>query len=455
MSKKSAIFVFAVIALAMLVLAGCSVSEAQPQNLDAQRLYTITYYVEGERHSVSVKQNSDYTVDVPQLEGYEFEGLFTQEEGGERYVSAEGNSDEPFSDDKDIALYAHFSVKRVTVRFFSAAGDLLGSACVDSGTPFVSVAPACLQDGTVVTAWSLGAGNGPFTEEAVYADSDFYVYDCIYKIRLDDGFGNAETFNVPLGESFVLPVMSRDGYEFLGWQDGDGVLQETVTPYRSETFTAQWSGEAYTVYLNAGEDILQTSQTVTFGKPFALPVPARSGYIFAGWYANGEKLTDSLGRGASWNKNCAVLASARWLKSSARFYNGESYVITDSGRAKQHKDVVALSQLLGAPLSDYLQAGATKLEVRYSLNVAEIDDGYQYLFLSNDDRGRTLSNELLFTQCIQHNPFHTDENSYAHEGVVTVPLAKVADTVYLLYGASGLLNDDWIRGGIEVIFTVC
>ena len=89
MSKKSAIFVFAVIALAMLVLAGCSVSEAQPQDLDAQRLYTITYYVEGERHSVSVKQYSDYTVDVPQLEGYKFEGLFTQEEGGERYVSVE------------------------------------------------------------------------------------------------------------------------------------------------------------------------------------------------------------------------------------------------------------------------------------------------------------------------------------------------------------------------------
>lgn len=476
MSKKFAILVF-VVAATLLVLAGCSyvlpdaqtpstscdvvsgaVGNAQTQYATSASSRTVNYYVNGELNSVEVVPNDYYTVQVPTMDGYVFEGLFDAEQGGKQYVDSNGESLAPYAESDDFDLFAQFTVKRITVSFYSADGEtLLGTTTADAGTPFVNLAPYALDDGTLVTAWSKTVNGDAFADSAVYDDCNFYVKDRCFVIQVDYGFGKKQTLKVPNGQTYSLQAPEQTGYTFLGWQDGDGndvVCDSAVTPDCSTTVTARWSSNEYTVYLDACGGLCASSGTAVYGETLALPVPTRSGYIFAGWYVGGIQLTDSLGKGTVWQNNCAVLATARWLKASATFCDETSYVITDSGRNDQHKDKVELAKLLGAPISDYLKAGATKLEVHYSVEIAEIDDGYQYLFLSNDSRGKTFSSALLFTKCIQHGVLHKDCNSYAHEGVVTLPLCNVADQVYVLYGASGILNDDWIRNGVEITFTI-
>lgn len=478
MSKKFLLAVLVAIAATTLILAGCSsydndlleansaqsASGADKSSATAQdraETYTVTYFADGVRNSVQVRQNDDWYVDVPHKTGYKFNGLFDRTEGGTQYVSAEGYSLAPFTDGRNVNLFAQYTPEEITVNFYNEDGSqLLGTAKVDAETRFDSIAPATLPDGTIVTAWSTEKGGEPFEEEKVLVDTDFYVRNCSYRIRLDNGFGEVKTSYVAKGEPYRLTVPERKGYGFVFWQDLDGVQYETdkdIPIEKSMTFVAKWEGNEYVVYLDPSQGALDktTSAAVKFGDDFALPVPAREGYIFGGWYVDGERITDGKGFGlTAWNFDAAQIATARWLLQKTVFSDSTSYVITDSGRANQHMDEVQLSKLLGAPLSDYAAIGAKTVEMRFSVEIAEIEDGYQYVFLSNDTLGKNFSDELLFTECIQHGVFTVDTTLYAHEFVKRIPISQLADTFYILYGAGGISADDWNRNSIEVTFSI-
>ncbi len=444
MSKKILILVV-VIAAATLVLAGCSYiqSDSGEQTAVLQSAQTM--------------QTAPSTPSTPSTSSTQSAQSAPAQSAETAQPPVEGS----FA--PNIMAGAVYSApkqtKSVTVDFYTADGSVwLGGTRTEAGASFKSLAPATLPDGTLVTSWSQSIGGEVFEGDAVYDDADFYVKTCSFVITLNYGFGKSDVLTVPDGQSYSLSEPSQTGYRFEGWQDADGndvQTGEDVFPHSSTSLTARWIANEYVVYLDAGEGVdCAASANVVYGEKVRLPKPSREGYLFGGWYVNGAKVTDGSGNGDVWRLDGAALATARWLKSSATFSDSESYVITDSGRDDQHKDRVDLSALLGAPIADYIAAGATKLQVYYSVEIAEINDGYQYLFLSNDSRGKTFSSALLFTECIQHGVLHKDCNSYLHEGVVTVPLCKVADTVYLLYGASGWLDDDWNRNSVKVTFTV-
>ncbi|MDD6302303.1 MAG: InlB B-repeat-containing protein [Bacillales bacterium] len=84
----------------------------------------------------------------------------------------------------------------------------------------------------------------------------------------------------PVGK---LPTPTREGYAFVGWYDGDTLVDGNSIFSSSKTLTAQWAEAAYVTFvLNNGEDDL----VIPFTKGTAIDVenPVKEGFTFKGWY---------------------------------------------------------------------------------------------------------------------------------------------------------------------------
>ena len=83
----------------------------------------------------------------------------------------------------------------------------------------------------------------------------------------------------------ALPVLTRPGYTFNGWKDGDG---DTVTgsnvATKHESIFSQWTVNNYTITYDAnGGSVSPTSQNYTVDDTLNIPMPTRDGYAFQGW----------------------------------------------------------------------------------------------------------------------------------------------------------------------------
>lgn len=96
------------------------------------------------------------------------------------------------------------------------------------------------------------------------------------------------------GTGLTLPTPTKDGYTFAGWYDnaeltGSAVTAIGATETDDKEYWAKWETADYTVTLHVNDGILSNDLTkYTFGIGADLPVPTKTGYVFAGWYDNAE-----------------------------------------------------------------------------------------------------------------------------------------------------------------------
>ncbi len=98
-----------------------------------------------------------------------------------------------------------------------------------------------------------------------------------------------------------LPAPSRTGYTFVGWFTAEGGKFEFTTPIEADTnLYAHWEAVEYTVTLR-GEGVnldpieVAYGTTLTWSDGGLLPVPARGGYTFEGWYLDADFSTTAEG----------------------------------------------------------------------------------------------------------------------------------------------------------------
>ena len=99
---------------------------------------------------------------------------------------------------------------------------------------------------------------------------------------------------VPGSYFFNLPIPTRSGYAFEGWFDtsaeagGNLITHESIVPSSNTTFWARWVEDRVVVTIswnaNGGSVMPAASHLVPGTQFMTLPVPTRSGHIFAGWY---------------------------------------------------------------------------------------------------------------------------------------------------------------------------
>ena len=292
----------------------------------AAKEYLIRYEYEGVYESGKVNPNYIVYGDTVTLysvyrTGYEFIGWFDSEEGGKLVEVIDGSNITKIS-----VLYARFDPLKYEI--------------------------------------TLDAGGGSFTTP--------------------DGAETVYTYVLEYGQTFSLPLCTREGYAFLGWFDEGGNEVEEITSIniKNMTLTASWlqTGVEYQIeyILDGGTMTAPNPDTALSDVSAPLPEPVREGYVFLGWYDN----PDGIGEPylcTPFGRMDDLTLYALWqevkVSGSAEFFDyektsGEVTITKYTGPTGENVDVVIPSVIDGLPVTQIgsdtvAQHGANM--VRYSI----------------------------------------------------------------------------------------
>lgn len=116
-------------------------------------------------------------------------------------------------------------------------------------------------------------------------------------------------------DSFTLQEITKAGYTFDGWYNGETKVTEITTgTYGNMTLVAKWTADLYTISYDLADGVNSpenpTSYTIESGL-ITLKDPTRVGYTFVGWY-NGEQLVTTIDSNTLEN----ISLTAKWTINS-------------------------------------------------------------------------------------------------------------------------------------------
>ena len=116
-------------------------------------------------------------------------------------------------------------------------------------------------------------------------------------------------------DSFTLQEITKAGYTFDGWYNGETKVTEITTgTYGNMTLVAKWTADLYTISYDLADGVNSpenpTSYTIESGL-ITLKDPTKEGYTFAGWY-NGEQLITTIDSNTLEN----ISLTAKWTVNS-------------------------------------------------------------------------------------------------------------------------------------------
>ncbi|MCR3905714.1 MAG: MACPF domain-containing protein [Tenericutes bacterium] len=128
----------------------------------------------------------------------------------------------------------------------------------------------------------------------------------------------------------------------------------------------------------------------------------------------------------------------------------QEFLITDSGRFNQPYDLIDFANTYGIDLQVMRLLGYNSVDVIIKLNVREVHDGYQYIFLYDGDSN---SANLLGSRMFEHGGSKKNTNWQIHSFAFSgIPLTVNLQQMVIRYGASGSFSDDWINKDLKVQF---
>ena len=116
-------------------------------------------------------------------------------------------------------------------------------------------------------------------------------------------------------DSFTLQEITKVGYTFDGWYNGETKVTEITTgTYGNMTLVAKWTADLYTISYDLADGVNNpenpTSYTIESGL-ITLKDPTKEGYTFAGWF-NGEQLITTIDSNTLEN----ISLTAKWTVNS-------------------------------------------------------------------------------------------------------------------------------------------
>lgn len=187
--------------------------------------------------------------------------------------------------------------------------------------------PKVEKTGYELVGWKDEAGTvWQFGKDTVLIDGEYgeYRFAAVWEARTykaelkvgEDAFGAEE---VIYGSAYEFPKPEKEGHTFLGWSDGDelvcdeyGIGTGLWLFAEDKEFTAEWAKKKYTVtavgeiadggtYGGCGE--------YEYGDEAEITVATQNGYTFAGWYEDGEKISEEKTVGISVGDGNRVLTA--------------------------------------------------------------------------------------------------------------------------------------------------
>lgn len=116
----------------------------------------------GDMQTIAVKEGENYSIAIPEREGYIFNGLFDEEVGGTQYVGSNGLSIASWSETADRNLFAQWSPKNITISFDACGGIISESNINVTYDSNINVFPIPTKEGHIFVGWHDGQ-----SEEAI------------------------------------------------------------------------------------------------------------------------------------------------------------------------------------------------------------------------------------------------------------------------------------------------
>lgn len=259
---------------------------------------TVSFAAVSGARNVPAKQTVDYGTDVskfavPTMNGAAFAGWSDTPDG-------EGIVTHIYS---DMVLYARFTINTYSVTFDANEGRFSDDQTqvthtMQEGDGFDAL-DVPTRVGYDFQGWYTSKNAGSPVESAGSDQTLYAVWEKTqYTLTLDnnDGTDNSSEIKVTLGDKVGdLPVLTRDGYDFKGWNTshtgtGSAVTYETVYDKTCDsTIYGVWERHAYKVSYNDGTDIV--TRKIYKGDDLGeLPTPAREHKKLAGWYLDEKQV---------------------------------------------------------------------------------------------------------------------------------------------------------------------
>ena len=194
-----------------------------------------------------------------------------------------------------VGMYDHFmvdySVEENLNRFLEAL-ELANKAAVEETYTAKDKLPTPNKDGHLFLGWFDGETEVKVVRAncklvAKWVDTSTLKYTISYDVAegiLPEGATTEFGYNATV----VLPVPTREGYKFLGWYEGETLI-ETIEN-RNYELVAKWEAQNAKLInyeLNGGKLPEGAATEYIVGKGLeTLPTPTRSGYEFLGWYSD-------------------------------------------------------------------------------------------------------------------------------------------------------------------------
>lgn len=212
-----------------------------------------------------------------------------------------------------IYLYAGFRGQMYDVTFYFGDGIEPETVQVEHGTSIADVVPETRVNGMGVYRWSTTENDTDLADAFTgKVTSDLVLYAAQFAPVIDFEVNGGEeivSLVLPAGSPLALPNAKKKNYKFNKWTyaDGSNAVIDSM-PRQSVTLYAKW--DAMLVFdTRGGESVQNISAEV--GSTIELPIPARDGFIFAGWFdGEGEEYTSTHMPSES------VMLKARWYKTN-------------------------------------------------------------------------------------------------------------------------------------------
>lgn len=267
------------IILFLLLIVGCT---------DDTKKYNLTLNLDGGsyEHEVvySFNEPSEVELKTPTKEGYEFLGweyLGEILETSTIYI------------DSDITLNAKWFRLNYNITLIDELNDSTSSLNAIYNEEFLL--PTLSKLGYVFIGWKY---NDTLITSGVYEYEEDITLIAFwreesYSVNFIDGTKEVlSPITVKYMEEITLPLLTKDGYDFLGWYDDETKIESGKYIYNyGMTLFTKWQPKTYTISFITNNDEELEPLEVKYNSKFVLPTIYKDNCIFKGWY-NGDKLVE-------------------------------------------------------------------------------------------------------------------------------------------------------------------
>ena len=257
--------------------------------------FNLSFKVDGESYS-TISTNGAEVVAIPEnptKEGYTFDGWYWDEDVWSKPFTANSLMDAPIS--SDMSIYAKFSAIKYEITYENDGG--MHSNPVSYTIEDSFALSAAERPGYTFVGWYSDAAYTTKVESVsegskgaitLYAKFEINNYTISYGNTKDVANSNVTSYNVNT-DTIILSELSKTGYVFEGWYNGDEKVTEIAKGSTGNiTFTAKWSVIGYDItYHNV--DGATNSNPASYDvedQPLSLSDASKDGYRFLGWYTD-------------------------------------------------------------------------------------------------------------------------------------------------------------------------